>query len=153
MGEDMFPFEEKAHYTMFENRVTLAVIVANSTGAENTRFLVLTEGETISLPYKPLLKGKHSRDTAKALFAELTGLDPTAWTLIQQTGFVDTKEDYQIVLYSVMLPDCTALVNDDVRWMTFDELINDHIKRGENRPTAYDLFSFASHTTPIGIYR
>jgi hypothetical protein len=83
----------------------------------------------------------------------LTGLDPTAWTLIQQTGFVDTQEDYQIVLYSMMIPECVALVDDTVEWVSFEELINDHMRRGENRPTAFDLFSFASHTIPLGSYQ
>jgi hypothetical protein len=153
MSDDMFPFEEKAHYHLFENRITLAVIAANTKSAKDTRFLVTTEGETLSLPYQPLRKGLHSQDTAKKLFSKMTGLDPTAWTLIQQTGFVDTKEDYQIVLYSVMIPDSVALLDSSAKWVTVDELIDDHMRRVEHRPTPFDLFAFASHTTPLGIYQ
>jgi hypothetical protein len=147
MSDDMFPFEEKANYALFENRICLAVIAANG---GTPKFLVTKEGDTISLPYKSLLKGQRSLNTAKQIFEQLTGMSPEPWVLIQQTGFVDTQDEFQIVLYSVMIPECIPMKSSAYEWMAFDELIHNHLECGEKRPTALDLFSYASHASKLG---
>lgn len=150
MGDDIFPFEAKAHFSLFENRITLAVIAASPTHPDKTGFLTTESEGVLSLPYVPLLKGEHSREVARKLFIELTGLDPTAWAILQQTGFIDTEDDHQIVLYTIMIPDRIALKDSSYKWLTSDELMDDHIKRGPSRPTAMDLFSYASHISQVG---
>lgn len=142
MSDDMFPFEEKAHYHLFEIQVALAAIAAHTNDQQPAKFLVDKQGNNISLPYLPLTLGQHSRTLATKLLRDITGIGDE-WTALTQCGFIDTKQEHQVVLYGVMLPHSVPLKQETLQWITFDEL--------QKSIDVYKLFSVAIGHTSIGV--
>ncbi len=151
MSDDMFDFEEKSYYEKFENRICLSVMSPDPANRD-AGILVHRREESISLPYRSLRKGCKSRDIAEQLLNDITGVDCRPWATVQQIGFIDTNADYQIVLYSAMLPQPIAPKVGGYEWFNYNRLLDHHMANLDKRPTVFDLVMFASHTNQIGFY-